>query len=252
MKIDNSFSPFYDKKPNTTEKKYLKTLKFHHDTFVNFSKKIFLSNNTKSAIEVGSYLSNVAVRLKPFCDYFVATDVKTKGSRKNYKLWAKKNGLDIAFNHISKSGLKFEGLNKKKFDAILVSEVMEHLPYNPFDLVNSYKKYLNNNGLVIVSVPNRLSINKIIRFVTNKHPFLFFDDFLSDDLILRNYGHHWLEYNIKDLSYVFFKCGFKQKKLLKKNINYGNKINFYIKNIISIITFGLVFDQIYCEFKRNE
>lgn len=247
--MKNAFSPFHDKQPNVVEKKYLETLRFHHENFINFSKKVFENNKINSAIEVGSYLTNVAIELKTFCVYFVATEVKTKSNRKNYNLWARKNGVNTAFNQISSNGLKFIGLKKKKFDALIISEVMEHLAYNPFTITSSFKKYLSNDGVVIVSVPNRMSINKIVRFFKNQHPYIFFNDFISNDEILKNYGHHWLEYSLDDLTFVFKKTGFSRKSLLKKNINYGSKIKFFIKNLMTFLSFGLIYDQIYCEFK---
>ncbi|MBU3589077.1 bifunctional 2-polyprenyl-6-hydroxyphenol methylase/3-demethylubiquinol 3-O-methyltransferase UbiG [Polynucleobacter sp. 80A-SIGWE] len=248
----NAFSPFYDSPPNDVELEYLNVLREHHNNFFNFTLKIINDFNFSSAIEIGSYLTNVAVRLKPHLQSMTATDVETGNSRENYRKWANKFGVKVGINSITSNGIRI--LSKEdncRYDIFLASEILEHLPFNPLPIIKSIKHYLNDDGVVVVSVPNRLSLAKIVRFILGRHPYIKFNEFSSEDYILANYGHHWLEYNVRDLDYVFEICGFKRIALKTVNINYKKKLSFVAKQIIRLITLGLVFDQIYAAYRRS-
>ncbi|MBU3629316.1 hypothetical protein [Polynucleobacter sp. AP-Reno-20A-A9] len=246
--MNEAFSPFHDSPPNKEEREYLRILHHHHEKFIIFKKYLINKENIKTAIEIGSYLTNVACRLKKYVDVYVATDIDLKKSRNNYKEWAKSKGLNTDVNEINDQGLFFLESNKR-YDALLASEILEHLPYNPVTVINSFKKYINIDGIIIISIPNRLSLGKIFRFMRGMHPYIFFETFTKEDYIENKFSHHWLEYNIKDLDYIFNHCGFKNINSKKSNLFYGNKILFSIKNLVKIITLGKVYDQIYAAYK---
>ena len=50
-------------------------------------------------------------------------------------------------------GIKSRRFYNEKFDAIILSDVLEHL-YDPVSVVNFYKKLLKTNGVIIITVPN--------------------------------------------------------------------------------------------------
>jgi SAM-dependent methyltransferase len=247
--MQNAFSPFHDSSPSRKELRYLKILKGHHTNFIDFSTKVFEEYRIDNAIEIGSYLSNVAFELSKHIKSFTATEAHGDIKRDRYNSWAKKNGILTDYNIIDNTGIYFSKYKNEKYDAILASEILEHLPYNPIKIVKSMKKNLNKKGIVILSVPNRFSVVKIYRFLRGKHPFIFFHEFNSKDMVLNNYGHHWLEYSESDLDYVFFMSGFKKIKLKKCNNKYHSGVNFLVKNIISKISFGIIYDQIYAAYQ---
>jgi len=250
--MQNAFSPFHNSPPNKKEIQYLKILKTHHNNFINFSKVIFDENGIEKVIEVCSYLSNVAFELSKHITSYTATEARGDIKRNRYNNWAKKNGILTDYNNIDRTGINFRKYKYEKYDAILASEIFEHLPLNPITVMKSIKKNLNRRGIVVLSVPNRFSIVKIYRFITGKHPFIFFNEFNTKDMVLNNYGHHWLEYSESDLDYVFYCSGFNKIKIRKCNIKYSSSINFYIKNIISKISFGLIYDQIYAAYQLKK
>jgi predicted SAM-dependent methyltransferase len=247
--MQKAFSPFYNSPPNKKEIRYLKILRTHHANFIDFSKIIFEEYNIEKVIEIGSYLSNVAVELSKHIKSFTATEARGNIKRDRYNNWAKKNGILTDYNSINNTGIYFSKYKNEKYDAILASEILEHLPYNPITTIKSIKKNLNKKGIVIVSVPNRFSVVKLCRFLCGKHPFIFFHEFNTKDMVLNNYGHHWLEYSESDLDYVFFISGFNKIKIKKCNNKYYSNTNFYIKNIISKITLGQIYDQIYAAYQ---
>jgi 2-polyprenyl-3-methyl-5-hydroxy-6-metoxy-1,4-benzoquinol methylase len=50
-------------------------------------------------------------------------------------------------------GSKSRAFYNEKFDAIILSDTLEHL-YDPVSVVNFYKKLLKTNGVIIITVPN--------------------------------------------------------------------------------------------------
>ncbi len=249
-----AFSPFYDSEPNKVEEEYLRILEHHHSLFVSFAIRNIKESNLNSAVEIGSYLTNVAVELRPHLKKYMATEVDTGNTRDEYKKWASKNGLDVGINHIDSDGINIysqDGSSVGLYDLFLASEIFEHLHYNPVDVFESIKKYITPNGLVVVSVPNRFSLSKILNFFSNKHPYIKFNDFISSDKVLRNYGIHWLEYNLHDLDFIFKNAGFRRVNYETRNIKYSSKFNYLIKNIVKVFSFGLIFDQIYSSYIQD-
>lgn len=246
----NAYSPFNDAPPNAQEMEYLEILREHHYNFTRIAKHLIKDYCINTVLELGCYLSNVAVNLRPFVGEYVATDVDTGTARPNYNEWAGSHKIKTGYCCFSRNGLSVN--TAQKFDAIIASEVLEHLPYNPITVAKSFKEYLNPKGLVIISVPNRISAAKIARFVRGRHPYIFFHEFASTNIITANYGHHWLEYSLSDIKYVFEMAGFKAVYEKKMNIDFGGKFSINIKKLITLVTFGKVADQLYVAFIQKE
>lgn len=67
---------------------------------------------------------------------------------------------------------KFQGLDKKKYNLILILDVIEHL-YDPWGLLNFLQDWLDPDGVIVLSIPNAGNI-----YVVNK---LLRDRFLYDE-----------------------------------------------------------------------
>lgn len=101
----------------------------------------------------------------------------------------------------NKEKIPFE---KEKFDYVLMLDILEHVA-NPSELLLESKKRLNENGKIIITLPNDYHFLNKIRFLFNKH--LTEDPFAS-------YGHlHY--FPIKSGENFLIKNGFKiEKKLI--------------------------------------
>ena len=58
-------------------------------------------------------------------------------------------------------------LPKKKFDVIIISEVLEHLD-QPDQVLNLLKDNLKNNGFILGSIPNGYGLTEIEKFIIHK------------------------------------------------------------------------------------
>ncbi|MGD0036167.1 MAG: class I SAM-dependent methyltransferase [Bacteroidota bacterium] len=83
---------------------------------------------------------------------------------KGYEVWGIEANLkasltvDKRFNriicaHLTDIPTIKESINKKKFDYIIFSDVLEHL-YDPFPVLKEYLQFLTDSSHLIISVPN--------------------------------------------------------------------------------------------------
>lgn len=248
---DNTFfSPFHDGPLNQEEIEYLKILVGHHDNSVSFIRDVIEDNEINNIVEIGSYIGNVMYRLRSKLNSVTLSEAVGDFERSDYKNWCEKNGFEFKENKIDQNGIKILDDNRR-YDCFVALETLEHLPVNPKISIGSMSEMITRNGTIIISVPNRNSLAKIKRFFSGEHPYISFKNFYSDDPILANFGHHWLEYSIEDLDLCFKNAGFKRTHLKKCNVHYRSRINTFLKNVVSTVTGYKIYDQIYAAYRRS-
>ena len=117
--------------------------------------------------------------------------------------------LDFKCNYIdAQAEFKLD----KKYDIIISIELIEHIE-NPFHFVREIAKNLSDNGTVLLTSPNILSLRSRLRF------------FLTgcSDYFRRPYNEHWLNMghvnpiNPLQLIYILRKNGMSVRKLINNN-----------------------------------
>jgi 2-polyprenyl-3-methyl-5-hydroxy-6-metoxy-1,4-benzoquinol methylase len=128
-----------------------------------------------------------------------------------------------------------------KYDAIICSEVLEHL-HKPENLVQTLKDILTPNGLLIVTVPNgngprELFVTKPVQALRRKNNFAW--KILSGIKKLFGYGGTTVQSSAEDLNHIQFFTRKKLEQLSKENnfqiIKFG-KSNF----IDDVFPFSLI------------
>ena len=176
---------------------YLNQMKFKKQTFNLFIKEIrqYL-NKSCTVLDIGSYYGVLGKLIQPLVKEYIGLELSKhacKYSKKNFKL----NILNQSLNQYAK--------NSKKFDIIIMTDVIEHLD-NPFDLLSLIEKKLNINGKLILTTFN-------------------FDSFFSKIM-----GRHY-PWIIPMHKYYF------SNTTLKNVLNKNNLNLFNIKNDTRIISF---------------
>ncbi len=123
----------------------------------------------------------------------------------------------------------FEQLYGKKYDLILLLDVIEHIP-KPKRLLKSIINLLNKDGRIFITVPNSVSIRKRLSVLVGKTNYANYDEFYDED----NYRGHWREYSIGDIKKMTKKIGFKIEFISGFNgiIPKGNLKYFFFKNFL--------------------
>ena len=171
-------------------------------------------------------------------------------------------GYDIHNESIKFANKKFGSKNiifsnklpKKKFDVVIISEVLEHLD-EPDQVLNLLKSNLKNNGFILGSIPNGYGLTEIEKFIIHKffiykivrYVYKFFrKKTLSNKKIPFNYeSGHIQFFTLKKFKSIVFKNNFLIKfikngslfgadltgsTILKPNIL--RKVNTYLADFI--------------------
>ena len=164
--INSSFEEAYT---NVEDKKYIQQISFKKKYFDLFFSKIksFLNEKHK-VLEIGSYYGVLGNIIKPHVKNYTGLELSKHAaeySKKNFKLNITNESLD-----------KFLKRNIL-FDAIIMSDVIEHLD-SPFNTLNLIEKNLEQNGILIFTTFNMDSIvSKIMKskyhWIMPMHKFYF-------------------------------------------------------------------------------
>lgn len=94
-------------------------------------------------------------------------------------------------------------LPESAFDLILLSEVIEHLAFNPIPLWQALYRLLAPGGVIVVTTPNYYALRGRAwhwwRFLRGHGGGIGVDEILG----VPNFGHHWREYSLAELRRYF-------------------------------------------------
>lgn len=116
-------------------------------------------------------------------------------------------------------------LEDDSVDIVLMSEILEHLAFNPLVLWKELHRILKNNGRIYITTPNSMYFRSVLKAIDgiamNGQIGCSVDDIFNTG----TYGHHWKEYSIKEIENYFLQmdCGFKilryEVETLGKNLD---------------------------------
>ena len=108
-------------------------------------------------LDVGSAAGKFLYRAKPFYKKVTGLEVSTRMA----ELVNEKLGINVLTEKFEE--VAFEG----KFSCINISHVIEHFPF-PRLWLQKAKILLENEGILVVSVPNMFSLDRLVKHVTKK------------------------------------------------------------------------------------
>jgi 2-polyprenyl-3-methyl-5-hydroxy-6-metoxy-1,4-benzoquinol methylase len=90
----------------------------------------------------------------------------------------------------------------KSFDVVLATEILEHLPFNPFHMLQESFRVLKPSGKLVLSTPNLVKIDNLLRFASGRtiHPDIRLPFFKTFKSIL--IGRHIREFTADELVYM--------------------------------------------------
>lgn len=108
------------------------------------------------------------------------------------------------------------------FDCILFADILEHL-HNPGDVLKKYGFYLNNNGVVISSIPNIRYYKAVIRLLRGSW------DYMDGGILDKSHLRFFTLINIKEM---FQEAGYKIERIERNIVSArGFRIwNFFMFN----------------------
>lgn len=144
--------------------------------------------------------------------------------------------FDKYYSHDLNNGLPDEILNDTKFDFVLLLDIIEHL-VDDEKLLASVKRVLNNEGKIILSVPNIANVFIRLNLLFGRFPYS--DKGILDKTHLHFYTLHSIKKIVRDMNYEIVKIKATPipiievlPKFLKNNL--GKLLNG-ILNILSFL-----------------
>ena len=121
-----------------------------------------------------------------------------------------------------------EELKAKKFDVIIMAEVLEHV-FDPVKVLKNVQRVLKDGGIIIITTPNFMTWTNRVKFI--------FGDFQYQDQGMFDFGHiRWFTHEY--LKKVLRDSGFKIVE--EKNIIFPGKLTKILKFWPSLFAFQFI------------
>jgi 2-polyprenyl-6-hydroxyphenyl methylase/3-demethylubiquinone-9 3-methyltransferase len=88
-------------------------------------------------------------------------------------------------------------------DAIMFSEILEHLAFNPIPMWKVFYQKIRNLGKIYISTPNSCYFRSVYRQLKAMNEIGGFGVSIDEVLESGTYGHHWKEYSIPEIRHYF-------------------------------------------------
>lgn len=157
-----------------------------------------------------------------YLDYKLIDEIRTIDEFYGIDIYAKKDIKDGKYNVIN----NYKKLKNKKFDMILMCDVLEHIEDDSLFLKNTVIPLLKDNGRIIMTVPAYQSL-------FSKH-----DEELKH---FRRYNIKMIKdvcsrANLKIIKYHYFYASLVLVRIITKLLNKDNKVNEWNKDEKNIVT----------------
>jgi SAM-dependent methyltransferase len=203
--------PFWDEKG---EKNYIDVLHVQYENILIEFNKIFSGNfNNKRVLEISSFLGVVDIALSKIGFEVYTYDIpEFQKNNKLNELYQKyivhpssgylkdvwQNGLPYPDNH---------------FDAVILSEVIEHLNFNPLPVLQEINRIMKKDGILYITTPNQVNLINRIKVILGRS----IRNSISDSVTQLDQtrhticGIHWREYTLEELIQLLEITGFTIK-----------------------------------------
>lgn len=174
----------------------------------------FLSQHVKDALpegatvlDVGSHFLAQTILLAESGYTMLAFDVAEFAQSPIVQATAERHGIEVHTIVDLPRGRFAEELPDAGVDAIVMSEILEHLAFNPLLMWKSIFRVLKPDGKLFISTPNSLRLSRCLSQIRRI--------MTGDGIGVRvssviggvTYGHHWKEYSSRELIRYFGALG---------------------------------------------
>jgi SAM-dependent methyltransferase len=196
------------------EQKYLDSLHKDYEKILLDFNTIFPERNTSPRVlEISSFLGVVDIALAKIGFETYTYDIPEFQDNTNLKnLYQDFNVRQASgrVHDIGKNGLPYPD---NFFDAVILSEVLEHLNVNPLPVVQEINRVLKINGILYLTTPNQVNLINRMSMLSGRSVRNSLNDFViqSDETKKSICGIHWREYTITELKELLEITGFSSQ-----------------------------------------
>jgi SAM-dependent methyltransferase len=193
------------------EKKYITFLSPQYEHILLDFNRIFPDRSSqKRVIELSSFLGVVDVALAKIGFDVYTYDIPEFQKNENLSRIYSKFNIHPSSGYLKdiwKTGLPYPD---NFFDAIILSEVLEHLNFNPLPVFQEINRIMKPDGILYITTPNQVNFINRIKIVLGRS----IRNSIHDSLIQLDQskntvcGIHWREYTLLELVQLLEKTGF--------------------------------------------
>ena len=221
------------------EKKYIDWLHSQYECILLDFNELFSNTGTPSRVlEISSFLGVVDIALAEMGFDVHTYDIPEFQNNTNLQKLYSDYTVHPAVGYIhdiGKTGLPYPD---NHFDAVIFSEVIEHLNINPLPVLQEINRILKPDGILYITTPNQVNLlNRITlmlgRSIRNSISTSVTQIDQSQHTIC---GIHWREYTLKELGEILEITGFSLQKY-----RFSNNTKKNSSLVIAVIDFFIVF-----------
>jgi len=207
------------------EKKYIDWLHSQYESILLDFNEIFSNNGTPSRVlEISSFLGVVDIALAKMGFDVYTYDIPEFQNNTNLKKLYSEYNVHPSMGYIKdiwKTGLPYPD---NHFDAVIFSEVIEHLNMNPLPVLQEINRILKPDGILYITTPNQVNLlNRITIFLGGSMRNSINTSVTQIDQSQNTIcGIHWREYTLKELVEILEITGFSTKKYSFSNTTKKN------------------------------
>jgi 2-polyprenyl-3-methyl-5-hydroxy-6-metoxy-1,4-benzoquinol methylase len=221
------------------EREYIDFSRMQYEAILLDFNDLFSNDTPRRVLEISAFLGVVDIALAKMGFEVHAYDVpEFQNNTGLNQLYAEFNVHPSTGNvkDIWKNGLPYPD---NHFDAVLLSEVIEHLNFNPLPVLQEINRILKPEGILYITTPNQVSlVNRFAIIVGRSIRNPLTDSLTQVDQAKQTIcGSHWREYTLKELIEVLETTGFSIKKYSFSN----NAKNMQVRNRIFLLIFSFIY-----------
>jgi SAM-dependent methyltransferase len=222
------------------EKNYIDFLRFHYEKILTDFNKIFNGNfKSKRILEISSFLGVVDIALAKIGSEVYTYDIPEFQKNENLdELYLKFNVRPSSgyLKDVWQNGLPYPD---NHFDAVILSEVIEHLNFNPLPLLQEINRILKKDGILYITTPNQVNLINRIKIISGRSIRNSIHDSVTqlDQTKHTICGIHWREYTLEELIQLLDITGFgittaEYSPMTKKNSPSFLSRIFYVSGLL--------------------
>ena len=154
-------------------------------------------------LDIGAHFLHQAFLFANDGHRVISCDVPATMSNQTVKNIAQELGIELLSYKRLDLGEGIRDLPPDSVDLVIIGEVIEHLAFNPISMWKAIYSALRPGGRIVLTTPNsnyfRSVIGRVEYIIKNGGWGLA----ISEVLTTGTYGHHWKEYNLTELQYLF-------------------------------------------------
>lgn len=208
--------------------------KASYDRYLYILQKVIqIKSKGKRVLDVGPGRGHLSVALAKLGWSVALVDVEEKLNTKDMKIMCKKYQMNSKICDLSCDLIPFED---NLFDLIIFTEVIEHLPCNPVNVMKEVIRVLKQGGHLILTTPNQNNLFTKCKCISGKSIYAPIELFFMDNM---KYAIHRREYTMDELIYLLDRVGFNiiEKGYFNSKTAKAGLLREVARKIVSFVQF---------------